>query len=114
MAVVANVDSDARKSGIKRRIPKITWFEVKLFPEAGVDVRDVVLPILAEILSVSINHRRGVVVDAGDLFLVDRHDDNHAVGFGDFLHEAHRWSIGNSFDRFVPACLLFSAEIWRR
>ena len=72
-----------------------------------------ILAILAEIFSVGIDYRSGVVIDACDLFFVDRHDNHHAVLFRDLLHQARRFAVGNLFDRFVPTRLLLSAKIGR-
>src|SRR5215208_4424771 len=114
MPVVTNVDANTLKRGVETRITEIAGPEIKLLPEPGIDVWNVVLAILAEILPVRIDHRGGVVIDAGDLFFIDRHDDHHAVFFGDFLHQPHGWTIGNPFHRFVPARLLFGAKVRRR
>src|SRR5688572_9329497 len=43
--VVADINADACKRCIKRRITEIAGFEIKLFPESGIYVRDMVLPI---------------------------------------------------------------------
>ena len=72
---------------------------------------NVVLPILAEILAVGIDYRSRVVVDAGNFLFVDRHDDNHAMRLGHFLHQAHSWTIRNSFDGFIPTRLLLRTEV---
>ncbi len=77
-------------------------------------MRDVVLAILAQVLTVGVNDRRGVVVDAGYLFLVDGNDDDHAVLLGDLLHEPDGWPIGHALDGLVPARLLLGAEVRRR
>src|SRR6478736_1664981 len=111
MPVVTDVHADACEGRIKTRITKVTRTKVKLFPEAGVHVRYVVLTILAEILAVRIDHCSSVVIDASDLFFVDRHDDYHAMLFRYFLHETNSRAVRNTFDSFVPARLLFGAEV---
>ena len=77
-------------------------------------MRNVVLAILAEIVAVGVDHGRGVVVDAGHLFFVNRDNDHHAVLLRHFLHQLRRRAVGNLFDGFVPACLLLSAKVRRR
>src|SRR6185295_17458811 len=104
----------ASERGIETRITEITGTEVKLLPEPWIHVWNVVLAIFAEILAVGVNDGGGVVVDAGQLFFIDRHDDNHAVLFGDFLHQPDSWTIRNSLHCFIPARLLFGAEVRRR
>src|SRR5687767_4008700 len=113
MAVITYVDADLCECGIKRRITEVARFEIKLLPESGVYVWDVVLSILAEILAVGVNHRGSVVVNSGDLFFVNRHYDNHPVCLGHFLHQPDGWPIGDSFHSFIPARLLFGAEVRR-
>src|SRR5687768_7322554 len=113
MAVITYVDADLRECCIKRGITEVARFEVKLLPESGVYVWDVVLSILAEILAVGINHRGRVVVNSGDLFFVNRDHDNHTVCLGHFLHQPDGWPIRDSFHGFIPACLLFGAEVRR-
>ena len=64
-------------AGLEHRISEIARREIELLPEAREAVRDVRLAILAEILAVGVDDRRGVVVDAGHLLFVDRHDHDH-------------------------------------
>src|SRR5205814_8525845 len=71
MPVITDVNADARIRRIKRWKAQIAGLEIKFFPEAWVDVRNVMFSIFAEILPIGVNHRGGVVVDAGDLFFVD-------------------------------------------
>ena len=56
VAVVTDVHADARERRIETRITKIAGTEIKLLPETGIDVRNVVLAILAEILPISIDY----------------------------------------------------------
>src|SRR4030095_16516362 len=94
MTVVADVNSYSSKGGLKCRIAKIAGLEVVLLPEPGFGMRYVILAILSEVFAVGIDHCSGVVVNAGDLFFVDGHDNNHSVLFGHFLHQLDRWPIG--------------------
>ena len=77
-------------------------------------MRNVILAILAEISPVSVNDGRGVVVNAGDLFFVDRHDNHHVVLLCRLLHYPGRRAFRNLLDRVVPAHLLLGTEVWRR
>ena len=63
---ISDVDADACVGGIKRGYPCCPG-ESKLFPEPGIDVRNVVLAILPEVLAVLRQSRRGVVIDAVSL-----------------------------------------------
>src|SRR5207302_7885577 len=74
VTVIADINSDARVRSVKRRVTEIPRFEIKLLPEPRIDVGNMMLSILAEISSIRIDHRGGVVVDAGHLFLINRHD----------------------------------------
>src|SRR6185436_12582402 len=62
VAVITNVNSDARKRRVEARVTQIARPKIKLLPEAGVDVRYVVLAVLAQILTVCVDDRGGVVV----------------------------------------------------
>ena len=50
VAVVADVDADLGEAEVEDRVPEVAGAEVELLPEAGRDVRDVGLAVLAEIL----------------------------------------------------------------
>src|SRR5215216_1170054 len=114
VAIVADVNSDACESRVKTRVTEIAGPKVKLLPKARIHVRDVVLAILAEVLAIRVDHRGGVVIDPGEFLFIDRHDDDHAVFLSDFLHQPHGWTIRNTLDRFIPARLLFGAEVRSR
>src|SRR3954454_21815242 len=111
VAVVADVDADLAVLRIEDRIAEVAGTEVELFPEAGGDVRDVVLAVLAEVGAVGVDDGGGVVVDAGRFFLVERDDDDHAVLPGVLLHELRRRAVGDALDRVVPARVLLGAEV---
>jgi hypothetical protein len=111
--VIADVDADARVGRVERRIAQIARLEIELLPESRRHVRDVVLAVFAKVFAVGVNHRRRVVIDAGDLFLVDRNDQYHPMFARDILHQFHCPPVGDLFDRFVPSRLLFGAEIRR-
>src|SRR3954464_6484500 len=111
VAVVADVDADLAVLRIEDRIAEVAGTEVELFPEAGGDVRDVVLAVLAEVGAVGVDDGGGVVVDAGRLFLIQRHDDDHRVLLRVLLHELRGRTVRNALDGVVPARVLFSAEV---
>src|SRR5687767_6279273 len=113
MAVVANVNSNTGECRIKCGIAQITGAEIEFLPKAWIDVRNVVLTILAKIFSVGVDYGSSVVIDAGDLFLINRDDDDHPMSTGNFLHQAHSGPVGNFLDRFVPASLLFGTKVRR-
>ena len=72
---------------------------------------DVVFAIFSQILSIGINYRRCVVVDAGVFLLVYWHDQDHAQSFGCLTHQLSRLAIRNSLRHVVPASILFGAEV---
>src|SRR5918994_1948118 len=74
--VVADVDPDRPDRGPEHRITQVPGPEVELLPEL-LQVGQVVLAVLAEDGAVGVHHHRGVVVDAGDVLLVDRQDHDH-------------------------------------
>ncbi len=74
-------------------------------------MRDVVLPIFAEVRAVGVDDGGGVVVDAGAVLLVQRYDDHHLVPLRQLLHELRRRPVGNRLDGVVPARALLGAEV---
>src|SRR5258708_35408066 len=87
MSVIADVYADLRVLRVEDGISAISGSEIKLLPEPRRHLRDVVLAILAQKLSVSINHGGGVVVEAGHLLLIDRDHNHHTVFSGQALHQ---------------------------
>jgi hypothetical protein len=79
VAVVADVHADLAEARLEDGVAEVAGLEVELLPEARVAVGDVVLAVLAEVLAGVVDHRGGVVVDAGHVELVDRDDHDHAV-----------------------------------
>src|SRR5688572_29207484 len=111
MPVVADIDADVGVLCLEDRIAEIAGLEIELLPETWAAVRDVILPVFAEVSSVRIDHGRGVVVDPSPFFLVDRHYDDHRVPLRDFLHQLDRGAIRYPFHRVVPARVLLGAEV---
>src|SRR2546427_401575 len=111
VTIVADVDSDIWELGLEDRVTEVAGFEIKLLPKPRRTVRDVVLPIFAEILAIGIDNRRGVVVNTLDFFFVNRNDHGHTMLLGDFSHELDGGPIGNLFDHPIPTGRLFGAEV---
>ena len=111
VAVVADVDADARELRLERRVPEVARLEIELLPEPGRHLRNVVLAVLAEVRAVGVDHGGGVVVHAVHLALVDRHDDRHAVLLREVLDQARRRAVGHGLGEVVPACRLLGAEV---
>src|SRR5579863_5326985 len=109
--VVTDVNADAGVFGFENRVAEITGREIKLFPEAGMAVRDMVLAILAEIAAIGVDDGGRIEIDTRHVFFVDGNDDHHLVFGGDFLHELRGGAIGNALDKFVPAGVLFRAKV---
>ena len=82
--VVADVHADPADRGVEHRVAEVARAEVELLPEA-LHLRDVGLAVLAEVLAVGVDHRRGVVEHAGLLLLVHRQDHHHAELGGERL-----------------------------
>ena len=74
-------------------------------------MRDVHLAKLAEVAAVGVDHRRRVVIDAGQVFLVDRHDQHDLVLPGELGHQLGRGAVGDALGQLVPPRLLLGAEI---
>src|SRR5882724_13534032 len=111
MAVVTDIDSDARELCIEDRIAGISGSEVKLLPESGMHVRNMVLPVLAQVSAVRVDDRRGIEIKAGHLLFVHRNDHCHAVLGGNPLHQFGGGAVWDAFGQFVPANILLRAKI---
>jgi hypothetical protein len=111
VAVVADVDADARELRLERRVTEVAGLEVVLLPEAGRDLRDVVLPVLAEVAAVGVDDGGGVVVDAVHLALVDGQHDRHAVLLGEVLELLVVGPSGTRLGEVVPLGRLLGAEV---
>ena len=114
MPVVADVDAELDVGGLEHGIAQVAGLEEKLLVETGIDLRDVGLPILAEVLAVGVDDRGGVVVHAGHGLLVDRNDHDHAVLLRVLLHEPRGVAVGNRFGGRVPLSILAGAEVGLR
>src|SRR2546425_6667338 len=110
MAVVADVDADLADGGLEDGVPEVAWPEVELLPEA-VHVRDVGLAVLAEVAAVRVDDRGGVVVDAGLVLLVHRHDEHHAVLARELLHELRGGTVRDLLRVAVVLAVLHLAEV---
>src|SRR5712692_5598446 len=111
VTVITDVDSDSRVSGLESGEAEIARREVELLPEARQAMRNVSLPVLAQILSIGVNHRRGVVVDAGHLLFVEWNNYYHLMLTSNFTHQLSRRPLGNSLDQVVPVRVLFGREV---
>ncbi len=110
MTVVADVNADLGVGRLKYRITGVARLEVKLFPEARVDVRYVMFAIDADNRSVGVDYGGGVVVYSGHRGLVNRKDYDHSVFLGQFAHKVSRGS-GYRFRGSIPLGVLLGAEI---
>src|SRR5713101_6077249 len=112
VAVVADVNANAGITSLEDGIAGVSGREIKLFPEARVAMRNVVLAVFAEIAAAGVNDRGGVEIDAGHVDFVDGHDEHHLVFLRELLHQRNRGAAGNLLGKLIPAGLLLGAEIW--
>src|SRR5919112_623063 len=94
--VVADVDTHLADRRVEDGVAEVAGAEVELLPEL-VEVRDVVLAVLAEDAAVRVHHHGGVVVDAGLLLLIDRQHHDHAEltrQRGEALHDGPVGRLG--------------------
>src|ERR1039458_1903830 len=111
LAVVADVDADFDEAEVEDGEAEVAGAEVELLPEAGRDVRDVGLAVLAEEAAVVVDDGGGVVVDACLLDFVDGHDEGNVILLRQILHEADGGSVGDGLGEIVPAGGLLGAEV---
>ena len=109
--VVADVDADLRERRLEHGISEVARTEIELLPESGLAVRDVRLAVLAEVLSVGVDHGGRVVVDPRLIFLVDRRHDHHPMLLRELAHQGNRRAIRYALGEVIPPCLLFGAEV---
>lgn len=111
MPSVADVYSDPSKLGLEHRMTGIAFVVVGRLVEVA-HPRNVILTVLAHVVSVVGNHYRrvpqGVVVIG--IPLQDRRDDHHVVLLGQFLHQFGGWTILGILGKLAPWELLPSAE----
>ena len=69
-----------------------------------------VLAVLAEVAAVGVDDRGGIVIDAGHLAFVDRHDHHHLVLLGELLHQLDRGPRDRLGD-VAPLRVLAGAEV---
>ena len=86
MTVITDVNTDFTILGLENWIAQIARFEEEFFVKTR-SLRNVVFAILAQNRSVGINHNSCIVEDTRLLSFIDWNDDDHAVFFGEFLHQ---------------------------
>jgi peptidyl-prolyl cis-trans isomerase B (cyclophilin B) len=87
--VPAYTHADAGKLGVPSQESKVPWRKVKLLVKKRV-VRNVHLAVLAEITSIRVDDRRGIVVNSRRAPLEERSDYDHAEFLGNRLHSLGR------------------------
>ena len=111
MPVVTNVHTDAGVARIKNGVAGVSRREIKLFPKTRMAMRNVVLAIFAQITSVGVDHRSGVVINAGHFDFVDGNNKNHLIFFRELLHQGDGGAVGDALGEFIPAGLLLRTKI---
>src|SRR2546425_4434553 len=111
MAVVTYIYADAGVTSLENGVARVSWREIKFFPEARMAMGNVVLAVLAEVAAIGVNDRGSVEVDAGHLDFVDRHDQHHLVFLGELLHCRDGRTGGNLLGELIPAGLLLGAKV---
>src|SRR5262245_35090953 len=93
MAVITDVNTNARITGFKSGKSQVAGSEIEFLPESGEAMWDMSLTVLSQILAVRIDNCRSIVIDPGHLFFVNRSDNHHAMLSGNLAHKSGRWSI---------------------
>ena len=74
-------------------------------------MRDVHLAKLAEVAAVGVDHGGRVVIDARQVFFVNRHDQHDLVLPGELGHQLGRGTVGHALGQLVPPRLLLGAKV---
>ena len=102
VAIVANVDAHLADPRREDRIAKVAGPEIKLLKKARIALGDVRFTVLAQVRAVGVDDRGGVVIDPGQVFLVNGHDEANAVLFGQFHHQFGCRPVGNALGERIP------------
>ena len=108
--VVADVDAHLADRGVEHGVAEVPGPEVELLPEP-LDLRDVVLAVLAQVGAVGVDHGGGVVVDAGLLDLVHGQHHHHAQLLGQGLEALRGGTVRDGLGVVVVLGLLHLAEV---
>src|SRR6266508_1802394 len=108
--LVADVDADPADRGVAHLAAPVAATEVELLPEP-LDLRDVLLAVLAAVRPVGVDHRGGVVVDTGLLLLVHRDDEDDAVLARHVLHQLRGRPVRDRLGVRVVVRALHLAEV---
>jgi hypothetical protein len=109
VTIVADVDTDLGVSGLENGVAEVSWLEEELFPETS-GVGNVVLSVLAEVFTISVNDGGSVIENTSHVLFVDGSDDNHLVFLGIFRQKVGG-GAGDGFSRGIPGLVLAGAEV---
>src|ERR1039458_1840586 len=101
MAVVADVDADLDEAEVEDRKAEVAGAEIEFLPEAGSDVRDMSLAVLAEERAVVVDDGGGVVIDALLFHFVNGNDEGNVQFARQILHQPDGRAIGNGLGEIV-------------
>src|ERR1700756_4688074 len=101
MPVITDVNANTRILGFENWISQIAGCEVKLLPEPGMAVRDVVFAILSQIAAIRIDYSCCIEINPWHLFFVHWYHNRHAVFRRDLLHELSGGPFGNALGKLV-------------
>src|SRR5215510_2646419 len=102
MAVIADVDADAGKPGLENWITQITRLEIELLPESGMGMRYMILTVLSQVATISVDYGGSVVIDPGNFFFINGDDQDHLMLASKLLHKPDCRAVGDLLNRFVP------------
>ena len=74
-------------------------------------MRDVHLAELAEVPAVGVDDSRRVVINAGEIFLVHRHDQHDVVLPSNVAHEPRRRTVRHLLGQLIPSRFLLGTEV---
>src|SRR5215470_8209436 len=109
--VIANINSNPRVTGIKSREAQVARSKVELLPKSGQAVRDMRLSVFAQELTIGVDDRGGIVVNASHLLFINRDDHSHLVSCSNPAHQSRGRPVRDALDQIVPVRILFRGKV---
>src|SRR5947209_20123083 len=85
--VIADINTDLSIACLKNGIASVAGGEIKLLPETGSYLGNMVLPILSQVRSIGVDDGRSIEVQTRHLLFIHRDHYHHFLLGGQLLHQ---------------------------